>query len=113
MFKVSDARPMVDTKAPQTYLHLHLKLKKLQVGNDEHDLVLHPSDLPRVLVGPSSLYGVAIFDAILNNSKRSMMPAGHQSDSDSTLLSLTKSAITWIWAYLAAELAQKPIVYGT
>ena len=33
-----------------------------------------------------SSYGVAILDAILNNSKSSMMPAGHHSDSDSTLL---------------------------
>ncbi|KAF6022561.1 hypothetical protein EB796_019132 [Bugula neritina] len=29
--KVRDATPMVDTRAPQTYMHLHLKLKKLQV----------------------------------------------------------------------------------
>lgn len=28
--KVKDARPIVDTKAPATYVHLHLKLKKLQ-----------------------------------------------------------------------------------
>ena len=27
-----DAAPMVDTRAPQTYMHLHLKLKKLQVS---------------------------------------------------------------------------------
>ena len=30
----------------------------------------------------------------LENSKRSKMPAGHHSDSDSTLLSLLKSTIT-------------------
>lgn len=30
-FQVRDAAPMVDTRAPQTYMHLHLKLKKLQV----------------------------------------------------------------------------------
>ena len=52
-------------------------------------------------------------DAILNNSTRSMKPAGHHSDSDSALLPLLKSAITWFggilqgWrknAYLAAGL---------
>ncbi|KAK2179710.1 hypothetical protein NP493_476g01000 [Ridgeia piscesae] len=32
--KVQEARPMVDTKAPQTYLHLHLKLKKLQLEEE-------------------------------------------------------------------------------
>ena len=42
-----------------------------------------------------SNYGIAILDAILNNSTRSMMPYGHHLDSDSTLLPLTKSAITW------------------
>ena len=40
-------------------------------------------------------------DAILNNSKRSMMPAGHHSDSDSTLLPLPKSAITWFGGIFA------------
>ena len=40
-------------------------------------------------------------DAILNNSKRSMMPAGHHSDSDSTLLPLPKSAITWLGGIFA------------
>ena len=42
-----------------------------------------------------SSYRVAILDAILNYSKRSMMPAGHHSVSDSTLLPLPKSLITW------------------
>ena len=37
---------MVDTRAPQTYLHLHLKLKKLQVRNSEHGVFLHPADMP-------------------------------------------------------------------
>ena len=40
-------------------------------------------------------------DAILNNTKRSMMPAGHHSDSDSTLLPLPKSAITWFGGIFA------------
>ena len=40
-------------------------------------------------------------DAISNNSKRSMMPAGHHSDSDSTLLPLPKSAITWFGGIFA------------
>ena len=46
-------------------------------------------------------YGVAILDAILNNSKRSMMPAGHHSDSDSTLLPPPKSSITWFGGIFA------------
>ena len=46
-------------------------------------------------------YSVTILDAILNNSKRSMMPAGHHSDSDSTLLPLPKSAITWFGGIFA------------
>ena len=37
----------------------------------------------------------------MNNSKRSMMPAGHHSDSDSTLLPLPKSAITWFGGIFA------------
>ena len=45
--------------------------------------------------------GVAILDAILNNSKRSMMLAGHHSYSDSTLLPLPKSAITWFGGIFA------------
>ncbi|CAF0792764.1 unnamed protein product [Adineta steineri] len=28
---VRDARPSIDTRPPRTYLHLHMKLKKLQV----------------------------------------------------------------------------------
>jgi len=32
--KVRDAAPMVDTKAPPTYMHLHLKLKKLQLEEE-------------------------------------------------------------------------------
>ncbi|KAK7466793.1 hypothetical protein BaRGS_00037109, partial [Batillaria attramentaria] len=32
--KVQDAVPMVDTKAPPTYMHLHLKLKKLQLEEE-------------------------------------------------------------------------------
>ena len=40
-------------------------------------------------------------DAILNNSKRSMMPAGHHSNSDSTLLHLPKSSITWFGGIFA------------
>lgn len=32
--KVRDAVPMVDTKAPPTYMHLHLKLKKLQLEEE-------------------------------------------------------------------------------
>ncbi|XP_070173850.1 sperm axonemal maintenance protein CFAP97D1-like isoform X2 [Littorina saxatilis] len=32
--KVKDAAPMVDTKAPPTYMHLHLKLKKLQLEEE-------------------------------------------------------------------------------
>ena len=40
-------------------------------------------------------------DAILNNSKRSMMPAGHHSDSDATLLPLPKSPITWFGSIFA------------
>jgi len=32
--KVRDACPMVDTKAPPTYMHLHLKLKKLQLEEE-------------------------------------------------------------------------------
>ena len=31
---MADARPIVDTKAPQTYMHLHLKLKKLQLEEE-------------------------------------------------------------------------------
>lgn len=31
---VAEARPMVDTKPPQTYMHLHLKLKKLQLEEE-------------------------------------------------------------------------------
>ncbi len=37
----------------------------------------------------------------MNNSKRSMMPAGYHSDSDSTLLPLPKSAITWFGGIFA------------
>ena len=33
VFQVHTAAPMVDTRAPPTYMHLHLKLKKLQVSN--------------------------------------------------------------------------------
>ncbi|XP_041482796.1 sperm axonemal maintenance protein CFAP97D1-like [Lytechinus variegatus] len=32
--KVKEAKPMVDTKAPTTYVHLHLKLKKLQLEEE-------------------------------------------------------------------------------
>ncbi|XP_067948453.1 sperm axonemal maintenance protein CFAP97D1-like [Watersipora subatra] len=32
--KVREAAPMVDTRAPQTYMHLHLKLKKLQLEEE-------------------------------------------------------------------------------
>jgi len=32
--KVRDATSMVDTRAPQTYMHLHLKLKKLQLEEE-------------------------------------------------------------------------------
>jgi len=32
--KVRQAQPMVDTKAPTTYVHLHLKLKKLQLEEE-------------------------------------------------------------------------------
>lgn len=32
VLQVRTAAPMVDTKAPPTYMHLHLKLKKLQVS---------------------------------------------------------------------------------
>lgn len=32
LIQVKDAVPMVDTKPPRTYMHLHLKLKKLQVS---------------------------------------------------------------------------------
>ena len=39
-------------------------------------------------------YGGRHLGAILKNSKRSKMPAGHHSDSDSTLLPLLKSTIT-------------------
>ena len=60
---------------------------------------------------------VAILDAILNNSKCSIMPAGRHSDSDSTLLPLPKSAVTWFGGIfarltpLAAGLhGQEPIV---
>jgi len=31
---VFESRPMVDTKPPQTYMHLHLKLKKLQLEEE-------------------------------------------------------------------------------
>ena len=46
-------------------------------------------------------YRFAILDAILNNSKRSMIPAGYHSDSDSTPLPLQKSAITWFGGIFA------------
>ena len=46
-------------------------------------------------------HSVAILDAILNNQKCSMMPAGHHSDSDSTLLPLPKSSITWFGGIFA------------
>ncbi|XP_064639059.1 sperm axonemal maintenance protein CFAP97D1-like [Lineus longissimus] len=32
--KVAEVKPMVDTKAPRTYMHLHLKLKKLQLEEE-------------------------------------------------------------------------------
>ncbi|XP_077866445.1 sperm axonemal maintenance protein CFAP97D1-like [Saccoglossus kowalevskii] len=32
--KVKEAQSMVDTKAPKTYVHLHLKLKKLQLEEE-------------------------------------------------------------------------------
>lgn len=32
--RVRDAAPMVNTRAPQTYMHLHLKLKKLQLEEE-------------------------------------------------------------------------------
>ena len=32
--KVRSANPMVDTKPPPTYMHLHLKLKKLQLEEE-------------------------------------------------------------------------------
>ena len=37
----------------------------------------------------------------MNNSKRSMMPVGHHSDSDFTLLPLPKPAITWFGCIFA------------
>ena len=32
--QVRSAKPMVDTRAPQTYVHMHLKLKKLQLEEE-------------------------------------------------------------------------------
>ncbi|KAK3605330.1 hypothetical protein CHS0354_033819 [Potamilus streckersoni] len=32
--KLKEAKPMVDTRAPATYMHLHLKLKKLQLEEE-------------------------------------------------------------------------------
>merc|ERR1712222_33898 len=32
--KVADIKPQIDNKAPRTYMHMHLKLKKLQVEEE-------------------------------------------------------------------------------
>lgn len=32
--QVKDAKPIVDTKPPKTYMHLHLKLKKIQMEEE-------------------------------------------------------------------------------
>ncbi|XP_038051159.1 sperm axonemal maintenance protein CFAP97D1-like [Patiria miniata] len=37
--KVRQAQPMVDTKAPTTYVHLHLKLKKLQLEEERLSVI--------------------------------------------------------------------------
>ena len=34
MFQLKSVKSMVDTKAPQTYVHMHLKLKKLQLEEE-------------------------------------------------------------------------------
>ena len=40
-WQVFEARPTVDTRPPQTYMHLHLKLKKLQVeSSNSHDIII-------------------------------------------------------------------------
>ena len=48
-----------------------------------------------------SSYEVAILGAKLNNSERSMMTAGHHSESEYTLLPLPKSTITWFGGILS------------
>lgn len=39
LFQVRNARPMIDNKPPQTYMHLHLNLKKLQVEEERRGVV--------------------------------------------------------------------------
>ncbi|CAI8011451.1 Uncharacterized protein CFAP97D2, partial [Geodia barretti] len=37
--KVRNAKPMIDNKPPQTYMHLHLDLKKLQMEEERRGVV--------------------------------------------------------------------------
>ena len=37
--QVKDAKPIVDTKPPKTYMHLHLKLKKIQMEEERQAIV--------------------------------------------------------------------------
>ena len=37
--QVRNARPMIDNKPPQTYMHLHLNLKKLQMEEERRGMV--------------------------------------------------------------------------
>ena len=37
--QVKNAKPMIDTKPPETYMHLHLKLKKLQMEEERQATV--------------------------------------------------------------------------
>ena len=34
-----DAKPMIDNKPPETYMHLHLKLKKRQVEEERNAII--------------------------------------------------------------------------
>ena len=37
--QVRDAKPMIDNHPPETYMHLHLKLKKRQVEEERHAII--------------------------------------------------------------------------
>lgn len=34
LYQVRNAKPMIDNKPPETYMHLHLKLKKMQMEEE-------------------------------------------------------------------------------
>ena len=81
--------------------HLQLDLMTLKTLKNMYYNIKYDIYLRTHACFSHSSYGVAILDALLNNSKRSLMPGGHHSDSDSTLLPPSSSAITWFGGNLA------------